>query len=375
MAARAGSRVYVMGAPDAGKTALLVHVADDCLGQGLAVGLLAVDEEPSDILQRLLQRRGWSRSECELRDPGEIDRMTEQVGDLRLRLYGSDWTIDAAADDLGEYARADGLRAMFGIDSVQTARCDAEDTRVSRYDVVTARVHAIRAAADRHRLLVVATSEMSRGAYRGGVDKRDGVSDLAAGKESGAIEYSARVLLALRRVPGQDDLVELRLPKNKHGPRTRDDGQGIVLRLDRRSQTLSEATDYTVPTAAGREQAQTALAEARTLRDAAAVAVGLARSPAVTLRALRAIVRAAVGGGMGHLRCDAAMARLGPAVTRLPGGPHGAINHYLDGGAVRPGTLGLSVPATATEPPAVRSLDRAEAAAAGTDPAEPEEVL
>ncbi len=56
-----GTRWYVVGAPDAGKTALLIRIAHDYFWRGVAVGLLAVDEDPTDIVTRFAQR-GVTRS-------------------------------------------------------------------------------------------------------------------------------------------------------------------------------------------------------------------------------------------------------------------------------------------------------------------------
>jgi replicative DNA helicase len=153
---------------------------------------------------------------------------------MPMRFYDATWCIEAAGADLAAFAKERGTVAVLGVDSVQAARSATEGGKTSRYDEVTARVAAIRSVASEHRMLVIATSEMSRGAYR---DPKNKINDMAAGKESGAIEYSARLLLSLRNVPKEPDLIELRIVKSKLGPSTRDEEQGIVLRMDRASQT------------------------------------------------------------------------------------------------------------------------------------------
>ncbi len=45
-----GTRCYVLGAPDAGKTALMIELADSYVSRGVPVGILAIDEEPGDIV-------------------------------------------------------------------------------------------------------------------------------------------------------------------------------------------------------------------------------------------------------------------------------------------------------------------------------------
>lgn len=66
------------------------------------------------------------------------------------------------------------------------------------------------------------------------------VEDIASAKESGAIEYSARILLVLRSVEGEKELVELKIAKNQLGPRHDPKKPGIVLRLDRAQQTVTQ---------------------------------------------------------------------------------------------------------------------------------------
>jgi hypothetical protein len=222
------------------------------------VGALAVDEEPGDLVTRLMQRRGHSRAECERRDPRDLLRMDEDARDLEhLRLYGPGTTIEAAARDLDAYARDHNLRAALLVDSLQTVTCDAEAAAMrpmGTRDAVTARMLALRAVASRYRLITVGTSEVGRTSYRADADK----PDMAAAKESGAVEYQARVLLVLRSVEGESDLLSLSVAKNKHGR----SGETIGLRIDRRLMTLSE-TDLPEPQdeAAEREERRERRAE------------------------------------------------------------------------------------------------------------------
>ncbi|GMV14705.1 MAG: hypothetical protein AMXMBFR56_29290 [Polyangiaceae bacterium] len=306
-----GSRWYLAGAPDAGKTALLVQIAHVYASRGIPVGLLAVDEDAGDLVTRLAQRIGYSRHHCEARDAGVLAGMRDELEGLPLRFYDGAWTIESAAHDLATLAG--GRRAMLGVDSVQTVQCDAEHAgrELSTAEAVTERTRAIRSIATRHRLIAIATSEMSRGAYAHGEDR---TATLAAGKWSGAIEYSARVLLGLRSVPGEADLVELELAKNKHGPRD----ERVFLRLDRRSQTLSGA-DYQPPPAAGATEARDERRRTQATTDAEGVRAILAAQAGLTHRALRAAARAQLG--LGVERLDAALAALGEDV--LVGPPTG----------------------------------------------------
>lgn len=321
-----GTRWYLAGAPDAGKTALLVQLAHVYLLRGVTVGLLAVDEEAGDIVTRFAQRIGYSRTHCEVRDPGVLQTIGHALGRLPLRLYDGTWTIEDAATDLAGFAkqRAEqdpanhphGPRAMLGIDSVQTVRCAADTAaqaagrEQSEVSAVTSRVTAIRAMASKHRLIALATSELGRGAYRSS-DPSQQTATLAAGKWSGAIEYSARVLLGLRSVANEPELVELELAKNKHGPRD----EKVYLRIDRRSQMLSAVAYDAPPTPSSADR--DGAARDRVALDAVVVARVLWAQPGLGVRELRAAVRAA--SGLGVERVNAAVAYLGDAVIRGEG--------------------------------------------------------
>lgn len=278
------------------------------------------------MVTRLAQRSGHSRRACEERAPGTLDRLRRELGQLPLRIYDAAWTIERAAADLAAWARERGdTRCMLGVDSIQTVRCDAElagEREMGAPQAIEARVHALRAVATEHRLIAIATSEMSRAAYRSRAT-RENVDALAASKWSGAIEYSARVLLALRSVPDHPELVEVEIAKNKHGPPR----PPIYLRIDRASQQLAETEAPAVDEerAADRDDARVAAADGRTRRDAARVAVALERSPGLSARLVQRCVP-----GIGEGRVTAALVALGPAVVRVLG-PGRRQGHYLDG--------------------------------------------
>ncbi len=242
------SRVYLIGAPDSGKTLLGLQIIDHYLQQGITCAMLPIDEEASDIAMRLMQRRGWPREVLESRSPEAIAALREEMSKLPLLLFSPETTIESAAVQLAAFARqrhpgVDRPPCVLLIDSVQTAHAEGEDDDASLYKSVTHRVRQIRAAATRYRMLVIATSEMSRAAYRSKKTEENS-SDMAAAKESGAIEFSARLLVALRPVAGVADVVEARIAKNKHGPSTRNDQDGIFLRVDRGGQRLAEDAGF-----------------------------------------------------------------------------------------------------------------------------------
>lgn len=335
-----GCRIFLAGAPDGGKTGLLVQVADSYLDQGLVVGLLVVDEDPSDVFQRFMQRRGIARHRCEQREPGDIEEMRRLAEGLRVRLYDSTWTIEAAAKDLAAYAKEVGAAAMLGIDSVQTVRCNAEESESSRHEAVTARVRAIRTVTDKYRLITVTTSEVGRASYRSNKpDER--ISDLAAGKESGSIEYSARVLLVLRSVEDESDLVEIRVAKNKLGPIHRTGDVGIHLRIDRARQIFTEVNHVPQPETT-QATVRTEQRDHQTNQDAARVAGIIATQPGVFAKRCEELTSGATPGRMGHSRYAAARGRLGEGLVERPGKATSK-KLYLDGSKV-PASVIAEVP-------------------------------
>lgn len=326
-----GTRWYLAGAPDAGKTALLVQIAHVYAERGIAVGLLAVDEDSGDIVTRLAQRIGYARSACEARDARVIAEMRDALGHLPIRLYADAWTIESAAADLAAYAAERGSRAMLGLDSVQTVRCDAElGAELTEVTAVTARVHAVRAVATRHRLIAIATSEQGRASYASR-DATQRTSALASAKWSGAVEYSARVLLVLSSIPGESDLIDLEAAKNKHGPRSRPGDPvtaHVYMRIDRRSQVLAEASHDPPPgpTDGGRAER----CREQVSADAETVLGLVTAEPGISTRDLYAAAKAA--RGLGRPRVDAAVRALGDRIERRAG-PRDSRLHYPAGGA------------------------------------------
>jgi KaiC/GvpD/RAD55 family RecA-like ATPase len=292
-----GSRWYVIGAPDAGKTALVTQLGHAFALSDVAVGFYAVDEEPGDLVTRIAQRAGWLRLDCEQRHEGTLDALLEKVADLPIRLYGPEHSIESAAADLAAFAEAQGMKAALFGDSIQAMRCGQWDPKKGMRENVTENVAAWRAVATRYRLFAMATSEMNRAAYRS-IDAAEQANDMAAGKESGAIEFSARVMLSMRSVKDTPDLIEVRVVKNKHGP----SGDTMHLRIDRRHMTLSEADAPKVPDARAEKQQKT---RADVAADAEALAAVVRSHPGLSERALRASLRVS-GQAMGVERLEAA---------------------------------------------------------------------
>lgn len=209
--------VALGGAPGAGKTALSVQLAFTWLAQGVPVGFLAADEDADGILIRLGQLAGLSRDALENGDAAERERLAEWCTVVPLILADADEgeTIESLSKDLR--GLADGKPSVLVVDSMQTARTavplpNGSDMRTRVNAVVRSLKHA--AKVDGH--LVVATSEISKAAYRNR-DQAENVNPLSAFKESGDIEYGVGLALVLVNRQGSNELVDAVVAKNRLG--------------------------------------------------------------------------------------------------------------------------------------------------------------
>jgi replicative DNA helicase len=339
-----GSRWYVLGAPDAGKTALIAQIGHHYLDRGIPVGFLAIDEEPGDLVGRFAQRFGIRRAECEKREPRTLEFLRRALSHLRVRFYGPGRSIESAADDLAQFAKGFAKQAVLLVDSIQTvasAKVFGQQD-LSLREIVTENVKALRACATRHKMIAIATSEMSRSFYRI-VEGQDKLNDLAAGKESGAIEYSARVMLSLRSVKGEPDLIRIDVPKNKHGL----SGAVLHMRIDRAHMKLEEAPAPDDPNDSETKQAERVQREqfeeerrsakmetVRLAREAAlkgdedALEAILKECPGVGIRDLRIKMSTRLGG-CSRQRMDETIERMKDRI-RVEKGAHNHFFHYLN---------------------------------------------
>jgi hypothetical protein len=333
-----GSRWYILGAPDAGKTALLVQIGHAYAARGIFVGFYAVDEEPGDLVTRLAQRIGYSRQDCETRAEDHLRHLAEELATLPIRFYDDSHTVESAAADLHAWATAStpaGLpvRCALFEDSVQSVSCVASRLLSAGKDpsprmVVSENVRANRAAASRYRMLVCATCEMNRNAYRNAAAAEES-NDMAAAAESRAVEYSGRVLVSLRSVADEPDAVAVGITKNKHGR----SGGAFYLTIDRGHMHLVERAAPEMPDA---DEVREAKATSRTIADAAKLALVVSQRQGIAARMLRA------AAPFGHARSDAAIFYLESAgAMSVEKGTRTSQHHYLHGDRVPPAVLEL----------------------------------
>lgn len=253
-----GRVVVLAGAPGAAKTSFATQLADRWERSGCAVVYLAADEPAEGIAVRLGQLSGFSRDGLETEgDIGDAVRsgFSARAHGRRLVLLdpdeeGSPATIEEA-EAVARHLGGDGPCILI-VDSLQTARCLAAEGAESAKAAIEAKMRVLKGIAKRG-VLVIAISEMARSGYRAN-NPADNVSALAAGKESGAIEYGAALLLGLRAVRGEVGQVDIEVAKNRLGgqkPRLR-----IQLDADR-----AHFSEIALPSA--EEQSSTPTADGR----------------------------------------------------------------------------------------------------------------
>lgn len=239
-----GTTTYLQGAPNASKTIIVLQIAHHYAERGIVVGLMASDEDASDLMTRLAQRIGFERDDVEKREHGAIDVLERRLGHLPILFFDDETTIEQAAEELVRVAN--GRRCMLGVDSIQVVRCgleSASEREISEQRAITARTIALRRLAAKHRMIIIATSETSRASYRARTED-DRIEDIAAGKGSGSIEFKSKVLLTVRKVKRAPGVYSVSPTKNKL---QRDDSdEPFYLKLDRSRQVL-EDTDKPPP--------------------------------------------------------------------------------------------------------------------------------
>lgn len=257
-----GKLLVMVGAPGVGKTTLCVELGVKLARAGVHVAILAADEEADGLLVRIGQVLGLAREEIEDGNAAACERLAAELDQLpNLMLFDADeneLTVNAVAELLAK--AAGGAPAVLIIDSIQTARATGSDEADGPRARVDAIVAALRAAAKRG-LLVLATSEAVRASYR---SKRadEQINPLAAGKESGSIEFRAHGVLLLTEAEGEAGVVDVAIPKLRFGRK-----EPFRLRQDFASATFVEtAHPNDVEQIEAREAAKSAKAKARVLK-------------------------------------------------------------------------------------------------------------
>lgn len=226
------------GTTAAGKTTFVLQVAEAFTDAGGMVVILPCDEGAEPAAVRVGQQHGFLRAQVEERLESLLVKLDGELAGKALRFPDptaqADPTIEDSAEALAAMMRErPGAAGLLVVDSIQRAQTRTSEASRSERERITDNVQTARRLAVAHDIAVLATSETNRGFYRAKRDE-DRVSDQAAFAEARA-EYWADVALTMRARDDNSDLVDIHVPKNRLGPKTR-----LVLRLDRERARFAE---------------------------------------------------------------------------------------------------------------------------------------
>ena len=196
--------IAIGGAPGAGKTAMLVQLAFTWLGGGIPVSFICADEDADGVLIRFGQLAGLSRESLEAGDPTARSLLASWCESVPFLLYDVDETeitIEKAAEELRVFA---GDRpSVLIVDSIQTVRPSGDLPKGADLRTRTnAVIRSLKSAAKKYGHIVLASSELSKSAYRN-KDQTENTNLLSAFKESGDIEYGVGLAVVLINPPAR----------------------------------------------------------------------------------------------------------------------------------------------------------------------------
>ncbi len=219
------------GTTAAGKTALVLQIAEAWVDAGGVVFILPYDEGAEPSCVRVGQQHGFLREQVEERLESLLAKLEGELEGKVLRFpdptANTEPTIEDGAEAVAGLMRdRPGAPGLLIVDSIQRADTRTSSETRSERERVTMNAQTARSMAVLHNIAVLATSETNRGWYRAKREE-DRSSDQAAFAEA-RLEYWADVALTLRARDDDSGLVDIRVPKNRLGDKT-----PLVLRLDR----------------------------------------------------------------------------------------------------------------------------------------------
>lgn len=216
-----GKSLALGGAPNAGKTTLAVQLAHRAARKGYAVAIHCADVDDREaVCTRIGQAEGMKLADLEARDPAALRDLARLLAEELPRLIIHDQDEDEVyleATISALVAILNGGPGVLVVDSIQKARSRLGSDAETEAQIVQSNVSVLKAAAKKHKLLVIFTSELSRGAYR---SRRtvENCTDISAFKHSGDIEHFAFVALVLRSTADSErPLTGVVIAKNKRG--------------------------------------------------------------------------------------------------------------------------------------------------------------
>jgi len=323
-------RVVLVGAPSAGKTYVETFLANRFLTVlaelGFLIGIIAVDEDPSDITARFAQMRGFSRDELEARKPETMDEVETTLSDAPVRLYDYEWLIDEAVTDLADWCKETGRRGVLFVDSIHTVRCAASELAKSPREVIESNLKALKLANVRHGFTVICTSEMNRSGYAN-AELAEKANAMALGAETRAIEFWAQLQITLQTPKDFPHIIHCKVSKNRGA----DKGE-FWLELDHERHGMTECgnPDENPVNVQAKEERKLDGKNRKNLADANQLGKFILTHPGLSKRKLRTAVGADPSLGWGSGRLDTALAVLehDQTIYRLAVGKDGVSDLY-----------------------------------------------
>ena len=224
----------ILGAPSGcGKTALALQVAENAASNGVPVLFATLEQPAYELVARGVARRcgllGVPIGARRAMDSGTLRGMEAEAFNRALTTYVEEvgaemvfmdrpgaFSAEGVADEARALARSSGRAPLVVVDYLQLLA--AERGEVER-QAVTRSVIALKAISKELACPVLAISSLNRGGYKSAA--------MDAFKESGSVEYTADLLLALsehigrgEKRPGRDAVraVDACVLKNRFGP-------------------------------------------------------------------------------------------------------------------------------------------------------------
>ncbi len=305
-------RVLITGAPSAGKTYELVWIAEQFLTRlaafGFLIGIVAIDEDDTDLLVRFAQMRGFTPGQLEERTEETLAQVETEFADAPVRFYDSEWSLDAAVEDLAAAAKNKGCRSSLFVDSIHVAWSVAGVQARTLRESIDCNFKVLKRAHLVHRMTVITTGEMNRQNYAS--EKQAADANIAASTaETRAAEFWAQTHLAVRTPKDLDGIVECTVAKNR-GIRTKK-GK-FWLKLLHESHDLQEVGDpnQNPEFVQAKESRKLDTKNRKNLADANQLGQFIVSNPGLSARKLRTAVSAAQSLGWGTGRLDKALAVL-----------------------------------------------------------------
>jgi replicative DNA helicase len=214
--------LYVIGArPGRGKSVIGAMLALDTARRGKVAAVNSLEMSRRELERRWLAQSGRVSLD-RLESPKSMRREDfEAVAEVTKALAALPITVDdrgfQSVANVQHHARSASRKGPLGVvvvDYLQLMQAPAGTSRSQRHEQVAAISRALKILARDMAVPVVALSQLNR-TSEARTDKRPAMSDL---RESGAVEQDADVVILLHRdVEAAPDILELDVPKNRHG--------------------------------------------------------------------------------------------------------------------------------------------------------------